>query len=162
MSVASAGDVNGDGFDDLVVGAACQDNGATDEGNTFVYLGSAVGVPLVPSISLDNPANQAGGHFGNSVASAGDVNGDGFADLVVGAPYQDCPALNGGDAFVYLGSVGGVPSSPSVTVTCGGGDDRLGGSVAWAGERGRDRGPRLVGLRREMACLPRRRLAASG
>jgi hypothetical protein len=46
-----------------------QDAGATDEGNAFVYYGSASGIPTTPSVTLDNPANQAGGEFGFSVAS---------------------------------------------------------------------------------------------
>jgi hypothetical protein len=62
-------DVNGDGFSDVIVGAHGQDAGATDEGNAFVYYGSASGIPTTPSVTLDNPANQAGGGFGFSVAS---------------------------------------------------------------------------------------------
>jgi hypothetical protein len=73
-SVASAGDVNGDGYADLVVGAPLQNLGAMEEGNAFVYLGGPAGLPSTPSTTLDNPANQAYGFFGFSVASAGDVN----------------------------------------------------------------------------------------
>jgi hypothetical protein len=96
-------DVNGDGYADLVVGALQQDAGALNEGNAFVYLGGPTGVPTTPSTTLDNPANQASGLFGQSVASAGDVNGDGYADLVVGAYSQDAGAPQEGNAFVYLG-----------------------------------------------------------
>jgi hypothetical protein len=115
-SVASAGDANGDGFSDVIVGAVWQDAGATDEGNAFVYYGSASGIPTTPSITLDNPQNQVGGYFGFSVASAGDVNGDGYSDVIVGAYMQDAGAQDEGNAFVYYGSPSGIPTTPSVTL----------------------------------------------
>jgi hypothetical protein len=115
-SVASAGDVNGDGYADLVVGAIGQDAGALQEGNAFVYLGGPTAVPSTPSTTLDNPANQANGYFGRRVASAGDVNADGYADLVVGAPGQNAGSLAEGNAFVYLGGPTGVPATPSTTL----------------------------------------------
>jgi hypothetical protein len=98
------------------VGAPFQDAGATDEGNAFVYYGSASGIPTTPSVTLDNPANQASGWFGFSVASAGDVNGDGYSDVIVGALYQDAGATDEGNAFVYYGSASGIPTTPSVTL----------------------------------------------
>ncbi|MCK5796588.1 MAG: hypothetical protein KAI47_05370, partial [Deltaproteobacteria bacterium] len=49
-------------------------------GNAYVYFGSATGPPATPSLTLDNPRDQALGGFGRSVASAGDVNGDGSTD----------------------------------------------------------------------------------
>jgi hypothetical protein len=62
-------DFNGDGYSDVIVGADRQDAGATHEGNAFVYYGSASGIPTTQSVTLDNPANQEWGNFGNSVAS---------------------------------------------------------------------------------------------
>ncbi len=114
--VASAGDLNADGFSDLAVSARGQSNPAGGEGNVFIYLGSATGVATAPTLTLDNPANQPGGDLGRSVASAGDVNGDGYADLVVGADMQDNGSIDEGNAFVFYGSLGGVPLSPSVTL----------------------------------------------
>jgi hypothetical protein len=104
-SLASAGDVNGDGFADLVVGAY----GAS---TASVFLGSAGG--LSPSAAFVLAVLEPFNGFGSSVASAGDVNGDGFADLVVGAPGANNEQ---GAAYVYLGSAQGLSASPSFTLT---------------------------------------------
>ena len=76
MSVASAGDVNGDGYADVIVGSSAYDNGQSDEGAAFVFLGSASGVadgnPANAHARLEG--NQASARLGSSVASAGDVN----------------------------------------------------------------------------------------
>ena len=115
-SVASAGDVNGDGYADVVVGAFNQNLPERAEGNVFIYHGSAGGIGELPSLSLDNPTDQPSGYFGGSVNSAGDVNGDGLVDLVVGAPGQSNPEANEGNIFVYFGAPGGIAQAPDVTV----------------------------------------------
>jgi len=106
FSVANAGDINGDGYADLVVGAY---QAMSSTGRVFVYLGSATGLVATPAAALTGP-DGVGRYFGCSVASAGDVNGDGYADLVVGA-------LQVGGAYVYLGSAGGLPMTPSTALT---------------------------------------------
>jgi hypothetical protein len=94
-SVAGAGDVNGDGFADLIVGASYADpHSDADSGSSYVVFGKASGFPAtgLDLAALDGSNGfrldgvQAGGESGFSVAGAGDVNGDGFADLIVGAP----------------------------------------------------------------------------
>ena len=99
LSVSSAGDLNGDGLDDLVIGAP--DAGAG--GQTYVVFGKVdwTGTPAVDLGSLDGTdgfriAGGAGDLVGRSVRSAGDVNGDGIADIIVGAP----GAESGADAYV--------------------------------------------------------------
>ena len=92
-SVASAGDVNGDGFADLIVGAKGADpHGNSASGASYVVFGQASGFAAnIDLSSLDGTTGfklsgaAAGDFSGVSVASAGDVNGDGFADLIVGA-----------------------------------------------------------------------------
>ena len=140
LSAASAGDVNGDGFADLVVGAPGQDAAVSNEGRAFVYDGAAAGLPTSPSAILDNPAAQAEGQFGVAVAGAGDVNGDGFADLIVGAHRQDGAAVDQGFAWVFAGSAAGISTTPVTTLPDPGEqlDAQFGRSVGAAGDLNAD------------------------
>ncbi len=131
-SVASAGDVNRDGYGDVVVGAFGYDNGQSDEGRVFVYLGSASG--LSTSAAWTAESNQAGAYFGRSVVSAGDVNGDGYGDVVVGAPEYDKGQANEGRAFVYLGGASGLATSAAWTAESNQEGASFGTSVASAGD----------------------------
>jgi hypothetical protein len=117
-SVATAGDVNGDGYADVIVGAPNYDNGQTDEGRAFVYHGSAGGLSATPNWTAES--NQADAYFGSSVGTAGDVNGDGYADVIVGAPNYDNGQADEGRAFVYYGNGGrGVALRPRQLCTDG-------------------------------------------
>ncbi|MFQ5451858.1 MAG: hypothetical protein ACE5E9_14630, partial [Nitrospinaceae bacterium] len=89
-SVSNAGDVNGDGFADVIVGAPGWDGGDPHEGAAFVFLGSATGIvgtdPLTAQAHIES--NQFGAQLGTvSGSQAGDVNGDGFDDIIVGAHF---------------------------------------------------------------------------
>jgi hypothetical protein len=111
---ASAGDVNGDGFADLIVGASAGDpSGGTDAGRTYVVFGKA----NTTAVNLSAVAAGTGGFVingelssdksGFSVASAGDLNGDGLADLLVGANQSDAVVgNNAGRTYVVFGKTG--------------------------------------------------------
>jgi hypothetical protein len=92
-SVSDAGDVDNDGFDDLIVGAWGNDAEGTDAGRAYVYSGQTGA--LIHVFTGDT----AGDHFGRSVSGAGDVDNDGYADLIV---------AGGGRAFVYAGQTGAL------------------------------------------------------
>lgn len=105
-SVASAGDVNNDGYSDIIVGAPLYDNGSTDEGIAMVYHGSISGLPS--SFDWYGEGNQEDAAYGVSVSSAGDVNGDGYSDVIVGAPGYDNGHTDEGVALLYYGSSTGL------------------------------------------------------
>jgi hypothetical protein len=158
FSVASAGDINGDGFGDLIIGAELGDaarNAKLDAGDSYVVFGKASGFGA--AIDLTNIAagiggfvingQDAGDQSGWSVASAGDVNGDGFGDLIVGAVYGDARGnakSNAGDSYVIFGkasSFGAAINLTNVAAGIGGfeiygqdAQDRSGLSVASAGD----------------------------
>ena len=110
--VAGAGDVNGDGYGDVIVGASFYDNGEVDEGIALVFLGGASGIATGDPSTADAllESNQANARFGHAVSGAGDVNGDGYADVIVGAWLYDNPELDEGAAFVFLGGSSGIAS----------------------------------------------------
>ena len=105
-SVGAAGDVNGDGYDDVIVGAPRWDGGQENEGAAWVYLGQATGLTSAPH--WYRRSNNPGSDFGASVGTAGDVNGDGYDDVIVGAPHWHVPETSEGAAFVYQGSSSGL------------------------------------------------------
>ncbi|MBK8611717.1 MAG: FG-GAP repeat protein [Chitinophagaceae bacterium] len=136
FSVASAGDVNGDGYSDVIIGARGFDGAFTDEGRAFVYHGSATGLSSTPLI-IPYVANEANAYFGESVSSAGDVNGDGYSDVIIGAfgsRYLGNP-LYPGRAFVYHGSASSLSTFPDwIGVDSDQSATDYGGSVACAGD----------------------------
>ena len=114
----SAGDVNGDGFDDIIVGAPLGDDGGTDAGEAYVIFGKAGGfanidlATLAPADGFIIQGDAAGDEAGTSVSSAGDINGDGFDDLIVGAPFGDDGGDDAGEAYVIFGSAAGSADFP--------------------------------------------------
>ena len=132
QAVSAAGDVNRDGFDDVLVGAPAWDEGEADEGGVFLYLGSAGGLEADPIwIGQSNDASAA---YGSSVAAAGDVNSDGFDDILIGAPLFDSIVFAEGRAFLYLGSPSGPSHDPAWTADGFESGDFFGGSVSGAGD----------------------------
>ncbi|MGH7283643.1 MAG: VCBS repeat-containing protein [Polyangiaceae bacterium] len=112
-------DVNGDGYADVAVGSP-------GENKVYLYMGSASGLATMPALTLTGPDS---GAFGRSVSSAGDVNGDGFADLIVGAPSTSNGVAGAvGTIYVYLGGAAGLASTPTTTWVGPGGNDGFFGS----------------------------------
>ena len=128
----AGGDVNGDGICDLIVGSPFFDNGQTDEGRAFVFLGSPAGLAASPVWSAES--DQASAHFGFSVGYAGDLNGDGFGDVIVGAPLYDNGQTDEGRAYVYYGSASGPASLGYWTAELDQAGAQFGYSVAGAGK----------------------------
>ena len=145
-SAASAGDINGDGFADVIVGAPFADPSTrTDGGRSYVIYGRAAG-SNVDLRSLGSGGFRIDGaaaydSSGRSVAPAGDINGDGYAEVIVGAPYADRPSrTDAGSSYVIYGSAS--PSNVNLASLGSSGfridgaaaGDQSGSSVASAGD----------------------------
>ena len=133
-SVSSAGDVNSDGFADVLVGAPEANANGGDSGASYVVFGS--GTPtnvslasLTSSIGFKISGASAGDMSGESVSGAGDVNGDGFSDVIVGAPYADANArTDSGESYVVFGSA--TPSNVDLASTSPGWGFQIDGAAA--------------------------------
>ena len=132
-AVAGAGDLVGDGYDDVILGAPATDDAGSDAGSVYLYRGSASGVLSSTELELSASDVAAGDRFGAAVAGVGDVNGDGYDDVVVGAYARDSAA---GAAYLYLGSPGGLDPASEVLLTAadGAAGDHFGESLAAAGD----------------------------
>ncbi len=109
-SIASAGDVNGDGYDDILIGTSQNDEGGDAAGQTYLILGNSSGW------SMDNNLSNADASFigedyydgsGFSVAGAGDVNGDGYDDILIGAPFDEDGGNAAGQTYLIFGKASG-------------------------------------------------------
>ena len=132
VTVASAGDVNADGFDDIIVGAPSYDLTQFNQGRVYIYHGSASGVSSSPAW-VQTGATKNGG-LGFCVASAGDVNADGFDDVIIGVTGVLFGSSGLNTFRVYLGSSTGVSSTASQIVTASTTGSALGYSLASAGD----------------------------
>ena len=105
-SVAAAGDVNQDGYDDVIVGAYQYNANPEDgqysiEGAAFVYWGAPIRLQSTPWRVVGDKADT---QFGFSVGTAGDITGDGNQDVIIGAPrYQRDSKTILGRVYVYFG-----------------------------------------------------------
>lgn len=113
ISVSDAGDVDGDGYADFLVGAHLSDGGATDGGAAYLVLGSASPASASLSTAIEYTGEESLDYAGHSVSGAGDVDGDGYPDFLVGAFVNDASADQAGAAYLLLG--GGSPASASLS-----------------------------------------------
>jgi hypothetical protein len=127
FSVSTAGDVNGDGYSDIIIGAWKNDAGGTLAGKAYIYFGGTT-MDNVPDVTLTGETHYS--QFGNSVNTAGDVNGDGYGDVIVGA-YNICRA------YIYFGG-SAMDNIPDVTMYGEAAGDEFGCSVSTAGDINRD------------------------
>jgi hypothetical protein len=129
-ALSDAGDINGDGIDDLIVGAKnySEGLGLNNNGKVFVFYGSDPhGLSLTPDWEAIGESSSA--QFGSSVANAGDINNDGLTDLIIGAPRPS----DVGKVYVYLNSETGLPSTPSQVLTNNEEEARFGAAIAGIG-----------------------------
>lgn len=133
-TVASAGDVNRDGYADVIVGAYENSARGAGAGRAYIFYGGPR-PDAVPDAVLNGEA--AGDRFGISVSGAGDVNGDGYADVVVGAYQNDAGGNDAGRAYVFFGGPR-LHDRADVTLTGAGAGDSFGFSVAGVGDTNKD------------------------
>ncbi|MBE7501761.1 MAG: FG-GAP repeat protein [Verrucomicrobiales bacterium] len=117
FSVAALGDTDGDGYGDVLVGAPLHDNGQSNEGKAYLFLGTSNGITTTASWTVES--NQANAQMGYSVAG-GPVDGEDFiSDLVIGGPYYDTTTLSltdNGQAWFYRGVYNDNPSLDAIVV----------------------------------------------
>jgi hypothetical protein len=131
-SVSCAGDINGDGYSDVIVGASGYTDDQNGQGRACLYLGSSAGLLAIPDWTDKGESGLAG--FGNSVSCAGDVNGDGYSDVIVGAKNHTGDEIMEGRAYLYLGGPGGLSTVADWTAEGDVDYAYFGGSVSDAGD----------------------------
>lgn len=136
IAVTGNCDFNGDGYGDVVIGANLYDNGQSNEGRVYIFHGSNTGLSSTPNLTLE--ANVASAQFGRAISCTGDVNNDGFSDLIVGAPNFKATLSNEGKVFLYKGSASGLSSTPFWTYVAGQATAYLGFAVSFAGDVNND------------------------
>ena len=129
-SLRCAGDLNGDGTSEIIAGAHRNDANGSSSGRAYVFFNSMTGEDMPDlTYSLSTGANEQMGH---SVSNAGDVNGDGFADIIVGIPNYSAGSLQG-RALIYFGG-NNSDTIADVTLTGVSALDNFGISVSAAGD----------------------------
>jgi uncharacterized repeat protein (TIGR01451 family) len=144
-SISDAGDVDGDGYEDLLIGAYLNDEAITNTGQTYLLLGGlttewSMDVSLGTNADASFQGEGEGDRSGHAVSGAGDVDGDGYDDFLVGAPENDAGGANSGQVYLIRGRPT-VSWTTDVSLALADGsfigeaaDDQAGRSVAGAGD----------------------------
>jgi hypothetical protein len=135
-NLRAAGDFNGDGFGDVLIGAEYSDRGGADSGAAYLYFGSA-GSIFNAQVDVVFVGEVAGSYFGSRLAGGGDLNADGFSDVIVGAYGPAGGVSNAGCIYVFMGSAGaggGRLSQPSTRVCGSAADQSFGYRVSEVGD----------------------------
>ena len=133
--VAPAGDVDGDGAPDLIVGAPSNDFVDDFAGRAYLFYGPITGDLDAADADAIVTAEAFGDNLGISVSSAGDVNADGFDDVLIGARGNDTPGTQAGRAYLFLGPIHGqLDATEADAIISGAPFEEIGGAVAPAGD----------------------------
>ncbi len=135
-SVSGAGDVNGDGVGDLIVGTGGQDRGGSNAGVAYVIYGPVTGAVDLSQADAILVGEHAGDNAGGTVAGAGDMNGDGYDDVIVSASGYDGSSSSVGAVYVVFGPIEGVLSlaDADLKLVGEGSHSVTGSSVSGAGD----------------------------
>ena len=136
-SVSSAGDINGDGIDDIIIGAPNAQNAGSTVGCAYVIFGKKTPFPVaLDAGTLDGKkgfrmfGQNGADYLGASVSSAGDVNGDGFADIIVGAPQSNPDQAGPGIGYVVFGKRSAFPATLDLSTLNGANGFALQGEIS--------------------------------
>lgn len=142
----AGGDVDRDGFADVVVSAPAADGLLPQEGRVLLFRGGRTGLATTADQEIRSPVSESCRHFGTGLSTVADLNGDGYGDLIVGADrYRSCGSsvpVEDDIVYVFLGTSGALEPSPAATFTnpptSGGADTRFGSVVATVGDTNGD------------------------
>jgi FG-GAP repeat/FG-GAP-like repeat len=129
VAISPAGDFNADGYSDIIVGAP----GALPNGRAYIYFGGP-GETMDKNFDVNLPGISANEGFGRAVSSAGDLDADGFSDVVVGAPSNEANGYGAGRAYIFYGGNSGVQDLPGEILVGKKAGEGFGGHVSPAGD----------------------------